>query len=144
MPDLQQVSGFLTNDQLETAKNNLADEFSRRPEFVSRYGSLNNTAYVDQLMNTAGVSLSNRQTLIDSLNNQTATRSQVLRQIAASGEVYQRYYNQAFVVMEYFGYLRRDPDALYTNWIGVLDANPTDARRMVEGFVDSTEYRRRF
>jgi hypothetical protein len=70
--------------------------------------------------------------------------AQALRQIAESGETYQRYYNQAFVVMEYFGYLRRDPDALYLNWIQVLDANPADSRHMVEGFVDATEYRNRF
>jgi hypothetical protein len=74
----------------------------------------------------------------------TLTRAQALRQIAESGEVYAKYYNQAFVVMEYFGYLRRDPDILYLNWIGVLDANPADSRRMVEGFVDATEYRNRF
>jgi hypothetical protein len=90
------------------------------------------------------VNLLNRQALVDGLNAGTLTRAQVLRQIAESGEVYQKYYNQAFVVMEYFGYLRRDPDALYPNWIQVLDANPADSRHMVEGFVNSTEYRNRF
>jgi len=47
-------------------------------------------------------------------------------------------------VMEYFGYLHRDPDALYTDWIRALDANPADSRRMVDGFVNSAEYRNRF
>ncbi len=42
------------------------------------------------------------------------------------------------------GYFRRDPDILYLNWIGELDANPADSRHMVEGFVDATEYRNRF
>jgi Domain of unknown function (DUF4214) len=65
------------------------------------------------------------------------------RIIAESDEVYQSYYNQAFVVMEYFGYLRRDPDALYTDWIDVLNQTG-DSRHMVQGFVDSTEYRNRF
>jgi len=45
--------------------------------------------------------------------------------------------------MEYFGYLRRDPDALYTNWIRVLDQGG-DSRHMVEGFIGATEYRNRF
>jgi hypothetical protein len=53
-------------------------------------------------------------------------------------------HNQAFVVMEYFGYLRRDPDALYLNWIQVLDANRADSRHVVNCFVNSTEYRNRF
>jgi hypothetical protein len=67
----------------------------------------------------------------------------VLRQIVESNEVYQKYYNQAFVVMQYFGYLRRDPDALYVNWIAALDQNG-DPRGMVNGFMNSLEYRQRF
>jgi len=68
----------------------------------------------------------------------------VLRQIAESPEVYDKYYNEAFVVMQYFGYLRRNPDALYFDWIKVLDANPAGSRHMIEGFVNSIEYRHRF
>ena len=143
-PDLVRVSGFLTNGQLEAAKTAFAIDFMTRPAFTAQYGSLNNSAYVDALINTAEVNLTNRQALIDGLNAGTLTRGAVLRQIAESAEVYQKYYNQAFVVMEYFGYLRRDPDILYLNWISVLDANPADSRRMVEGFVDATEYRNRF
>ena len=93
---------------------------------------------------TAGVTLSNRQALVNSLEAGTLTRAQALRQIAEGGEVYAKYYNQAFVVMEYFGYLQRDPDALYLNWIMALNANPADSRHMVEGFVNSSEYRQRF
>jgi len=99
---------------------------------------------VDALINTAQVNLANRQTIIDALNNGAIDRAHALRIIAESSEVYQKYYNQAFVVMEYFGYLQRDPDALYLNWIVALDANPSDSRRMVEGFVDAAEYRARF
>ncbi len=143
-PDLGRVSGFLTNDQLEAAKAKFVDDFMSRPLFAAQYNGLSNSAYVDALINTAAVNLANRQALVDGLSAGTLTRAQVLRQIAESGEVYQKYYNQAFVVMEYFGYLRRDPDALYLNWIQVLDANPADSRHMVNGFVSSTEYRNRF
>ena len=142
-PDMTRVSGFLTNDQLEAAKVSFANDFLTRPAIVAKFNSLDNAAYVDALVSTAGVTLSNRQTLIDSLNAGTLTRAQALRQIAESGEVYGAYYNQAFVVMEYFGYLRRDPDALYLNWIQVLDQGG-DSRHMVEGFVAATEYRNRF
>ncbi|PYS83281.1 MAG: hypothetical protein DMF70_06900, partial [Acidobacteria bacterium] len=143
-PDLGRVSGFLDATQLEAAKAQFANDFTARAAFVNQYGTLSNAQYVDALAQTAGVTLSNRQTLVDSLSAGTLTRAQALRQIAESGEVYAKYYNQAFVVMEYFGYLRRDPDILYLNWIDVLDANPADSRRMVEGFVDATEYRNRF
>ena len=47
------------------------------------------------------------------------------------------------MVMQYFGYLRRDPDALYLNWIAALDSG-ADSRSMVTGFVNSAEYRQRF
>jgi hypothetical protein len=143
-PDLARVSGFLTNDQLEAAKTAFIDDFMTRPAFARQYDSLSDTAFVDKLMQTAGVNLSNRQALIDALRTRRLRRAEVLRQIAESGEVYQRFYNQAFVVMEYFGYLHRDPDALYLDWVRALDANPADSRRMVDGFVNSPEYRNRF
>ena len=144
VPDLGRVSGFLDATQLEAAKTQFASDFTNRAAFVNQYGTMNNAQYVDALAQTAGVTLSNRQALVNSLEAGTLTRGAALRQIAESGEVYAKYYNQAFVVMEYFGYLRRDPDALYLTWISVLDANPADSRRMVEGFVDATEYRNRF
>jgi hypothetical protein len=45
--------------------------------------------------------------------------------------------------MQYFGYLRRQPDALYLNWIAHLDATG-DYRSMIHGFMNSIEYRARF
>jgi cytochrome c peroxidase len=144
VPDLARVSGFLDSNQLEAAKVALIADFMSRSAFVTKYNSLNNQQFVDMLLSTAGVSVANKQALIDGLNAGTLTRAVVLRQIAESTEVYQRFYNQAFVVMQYFGYLRRDPDALYLNWIQVLDANPADSRHMVTGFVNSAEYRQRF
>ncbi len=144
LPDLRGVSGFLDANQLEAAKVAFIAGFMARPAFVARYNSLNNTQYVDTLLNTAGVTLANRQAMIDGLNNSSLTRAVVLRQIAESPEVYNKYYNESVVVMQYFGYLRRDPDALYFNWLDVINANPADSRHMVEGFFRSTEYRQRF
>ena len=69
IPDLASVSGFLDANQLEAAKVQFIADFMARPAFVSTYNSLNNTQYVDALINTAAVNLSNRQALIDSLNN---------------------------------------------------------------------------
>jgi hypothetical protein len=62
-----------------------------------------------------------------------------------SAEVSRREYNSAFVAMQYFGYLRRDPEPEgYEAWLRVLDANPQDYRTMVKGFASSVEYRLRF
>jgi photosystem II stability/assembly factor-like uncharacterized protein len=141
--DLARVSGFLDASQLEAAKVAFIADFMARPAFVSQYNSLSNTAYVDALINTAAVNSPNRQALIDALTNNTATRAQVLRQIVESSEVSTKYNHQAFAVMEYFGYLRRQPDVLYLDWITALDTN-NDPRGMVTGFVSSAEYRNRF
>ena len=149
VPDLASVSGFLTPAELEAAKVQFAVDFAARPSFLSIYNSPNtptgNQQYVDALLNTAGVTLaaSTRQSLIDGLNNSTLSRGQVLRQIVDSSEVQSKYFNQAYAVMEYFGYLRREPDSFYLDWIQVLNSTG-DARGMVTGFVNSIEYRQRF
>jgi hypothetical protein len=60
-----------------------------------------------------------------------------------SNEVFTKFNHEAFAVMEYFGYLRRNPDAAYLVWIQVLDQT-NDPRGMITGFVNSAEYRQRF
>ncbi len=143
VPDLARVSGFLDANQLEAAKVAFIAGFMARPAFANTYNSLTNQQYVDALLNTAGVTLSSRQSMIDGLNNSTLTRAQVLRQIVESTEVSTKYNHQAYAVMEYFGYLRRDPDGAYLVWIQMLDQT-NDPRGMVTGFVNSQEYRARF
>src|SRR5260370_41209189 len=71
VPDLANVSGFLTNDQLEVAKMTFANGFASRPAFVARFGSLDNQHFVDALLTTAGVTVSSRQPMMLRLNNKT-------------------------------------------------------------------------
>ena len=143
VPALASVSGFLDNTQLEAAKVAFIANFMAQPAFANTYNPLNNTQYVDMLLTSAGVTLATRQALIDGLTNATLTRAQVLRHIVESPEVSTKYNHQAYAVMEYFGYLRRQPDAFYLDWIAVLDQT-NDPRGMVTGFVNSLEYRQRF
>jgi hypothetical protein len=47
--------------------------------------------------------------------------------------------------MQYFGYLRRDPDTIgYNNWVTTLTTDPSNSRHMIFGFLFSNEYRSRF
>jgi hypothetical protein len=47
--------------------------------------------------------------------------------------------------MQYFGYLRRDPDTIgFQNWLDTLNADPSNFRHMIFGFLFSTEYLQRF
>ena len=143
IPDLARVSGFLSDAQLEAAKVAFVNDFITRPGFTATYNALSNTQYVDTLLATAGITHVARDFWIAALGNGTRTRAQVLREIAESTQVYDKYYNQAFVVMQYFGYLRRDPDASYLNWIQELNTTG-NSRNMINGFVNSLEYRFRF
>jgi len=141
-PDLARVSVFLGDVELNAAKAEFIAEFMSRPEFVTKFNGLTDTQYVDTLLATAGVRSPNRDFWVAALGNGTRTRATVLREISESPEVYLKYYNQAFVVMQYFGYLRRDPDASYLDWIQVLNS-AVDFRGMVNGFMNSLEYRSR-
>jgi hypothetical protein len=70
-----------------------------------------------------------------------------MRKIAENAAFTTREFNRAFVLMEYFGYLRRDPDADGFNfWLKKLNSFAGDFRRaeMVKAFLSSTEYRQRF
>jgi Calx-beta domain-containing protein/uncharacterized protein DUF4214 len=142
IPDLASVSGFLTDAQLEAAKVAFVIDFMARPGFA-QYNGMSNTQYVDTLLLNAGITHPARNFWIAALGNGSRTRAQVLREIADSNEVNIKYFNQAFVVMQYFGYLRRDPDAFYLDWIQVLNSS-NDSRGMITGFVNSAEYRLRF
>jgi hypothetical protein len=126
----------------------LAD-WANHPAFAARYGGMTNAQYVDALLANAGLTLkaSEREALISGLNAGTLSRADVLRQIVENEQFSQREFNRAFVVMQYFGYLRRDPDASGLNfWLSKLNqfkGNYIQAE-MVKAFISSVEYRRRF
>ncbi len=144
MTDLSRTTGFLTDQQIEAGKAAFIEEFVSRQEFKNRYDSLADAAaYVDALEATAKVTLSNKQQLINDLKTGRKTRTDVLRAVAESTEVSAKCFNEAFVVMQYFGYLRRDPDILYLEWIKILNQT-NDYRTLVNGFVNSLEYHSRF
>ncbi|HEV7377681.1 MAG TPA: hypothetical protein VGN95_23400, partial [Pyrinomonadaceae bacterium] len=147
LPDLAKVSGFLTDAEKEANKVAFVDEFMARATFKNKYDSTvnNPAAYVDALLTTAGLPTHpSRAGWIAGLTNGQITRGQVLRQLAESQQAYDKFYTEAFVVMQYFGYLRRDPDKFYLDWIAIMNQNPANYRNMVNGFMNSTEYRLRF
>ena len=155
VPDTQTVglnvivgrSGW--EQQLETNKQAFVNAWVQRPSFVSAYGSLADDAYVDTLINHTGVNFTSgeRNALVSSLVNQTATRASVLRQIAEDPRFVSLKFNETFVMMEYFGYLRRDPDdSGYQFWLDKLNkfGGNFEQADMVKAFIVSGEYRDRF
>ena len=90
------------------------------------------------------MTVSNRDQLVNNLNTGAQTRAQVLRVVVDSPELFNREYNAAFVLMQYFGYLQRDPDETgYNNWLSLLNRTG-DYRTMIFGFLYSQEYISRF
>jgi hypothetical protein len=141
--------------QLESNKAAYADKFAARAEFTALYPStLTPTQYVDALYAHAKIlpSAAERQAAIDEFNNPTGARGRALRRVVENRTLYAREFNRAFVLAQYFGYLRRNPNDLpdtnydgFNFWLGKLNqyGNYTDAE-MVKAFISSIEYRTRF
>jgi hypothetical protein len=121
-----------------------AESFVQRSSFTSSYEGLSNQDYVNRLFDTAGLTpyTAERQTEIQALNSATKTRAQVLQQVVETPEFRNRYYNLAFIRMQYFGYLRRDAEAEgETFWLDMLtNKSPNNYQSMICSFVNSREY----
>jgi len=94
-----------------------------------------------------------RDHLVSDLTTGAKTRAQVLRAVAENPDLITSEFNRAFVLMQYFGYLRRDPNSSpdtnfdgYNFWLNKLDGFNGDfaGAEMVKAFITSNEYRRRF
>jgi uncharacterized repeat protein (TIGR01451 family) len=155
LPDTQAIgNGVVVNSpgwqqRLESNKVAFANAWVTKPAFTAIYNGLSNTQFVDALIANTGVTFTptDRQSYIDVLNNPGTTRAQVLRAIAENHDFYNAEYNPAFVEMQYFGYLRRDPDTGGFNfWLNKLLEHGGDFRaaEMVKSFLVSGEYRQRF
>jgi hypothetical protein len=130
----------------------------QRPEFLARFPqSMAPAEFVDSLNANTGGSLTQveRDALVNELtaNNNTTGRASVLKKVAENAELTRRELNKAFVLMQYFGYLRRNPDNLpdedfrgWQFWLKKLDDNGGNflQAQMVESFINSIEYRARF
>jgi hypothetical protein len=145
--------------QLAASKQAYALEFVQRPEFLIRYPAAQTPAqFVDALNATAGGPLSQpeRDQQVANLNtagNTPAGRAAALSAVVEDTDFRNAEFNRAFVLMQYFGYMRRNPfngpDTDFTGydfWLGKLNqfnGNYIQAE-MVKAFISSDEYRARF
>jgi hypothetical protein len=161
MPDARAASrGVIVNapgwqEALEANTRAFMDNWVARPEFKFEYDQLSAAEFVDRVAANAGIKLdgSVREGLFLDLLNGRRTRAQVLRTLVEDAEFQRREFRPAFVLMQYFGYLRRNPDdppdasfAGYDFWLSKLDEFHGNyaAAEMVKAFITSTEYRARF
>ncbi len=144
-------------NQLEANKQAFALAFVQRAGFPT---STDPTAFVNTLFANAGVTPTSaeRTAAVNAFNTAgggNAGRAAALRSVVDSTSVSNSLFNESFVLMEYFGYLQRDPDAApeltrdyqgFQFWLNKLNAfggNYINAE-MVKAFITSTEYRARF
>ena len=148
---------------LGSNKQAYALEFVQTTRFASALPtSMSPATFVDRLNTNSGgpLSLSERQTAINLFGGagntaNTTARAQAVRMVAEDQTLYDAEYNRAFVLAEYFGYLRRNPNDApeasldytgYDFWLTKLNqfnGNYINAE-MVKAFLSSIEYRQRF
>jgi subtilisin family serine protease len=170
LPDSQRIaSGVMVGigdwqAQLESNKAAFAQDFVLRSRFTTAYppGATTPDQFVDALYANAGVTpaAAERTSVIGEFGGaptsaNTAARGRALRRVAENTALVQQEKNKAFVLAQYFGYLRRNPydppeSTLdyggYNFWLGKLNqfnGNFVNAD-MVKAFLDSGEYRHRF
>jgi len=165
MPDTRSIAnGVVVGQQgweqvLENNKNSFALAFVSRPEFQAAFpNTLTADQFVTQLDNNAGQVLSSTEkadlvAVLGATPTDLTKRASVLRSVAENANLNQREFNKAFVLMQYFGYLRRNPDDApdadfggYNFWLNKLNqfnGNFVQAE-MVKAFIVSGEYLARF
>jgi hypothetical protein len=148
---------------LESNKQAYALEFVQTTRFVTQFPtSMSPTTFVDNLNARAGnvLSTSERQTAINLFggagnSSNVNARAQAVRMVADDQDLFNAEFNRAFVLAQYFGYLRRNPNDApestldytgYDFWLTKLNqfnGNYINAE-MVKAFLSSIEYRQRF
>ncbi|HVS82832.1 MAG TPA: hypothetical protein VHE60_13965 [Pyrinomonadaceae bacterium] len=162
LPDTREIGrGVIVNqpgwDQvLENNKQAFMSEFVQRDRFPSAFpATMSADQFVDALNQNAGNPLSQteRDNLVSDLSSGVKTRADALRAVAENSNLVNAEFNRAFVPMQYFGYLRRDPNSGpdsdfsgYNFWMNKLNAFNGDfvQAEMVKASIESTEYRQRF
>jgi len=148
---------------LESNKQAYAAEFVQTTRFITAFPtSMPPDQFVDKLDQNAGnvLSAAERTTAINLFggaanSSNTTARAQAVRQVADDTDLYNAEFNRAFVLAEYHGYLRRNPNDApestrdytgYDFWLTKLNqfnGNYINAE-MVKAFLSSIEYRQRF
>jgi hypothetical protein len=148
----------LGGSSLDSGKTAFATDFANRSTFVAVYPlTLSGADYVNALIaavkTNTGVDLTSQSNALlmqyNAGSSQAQSRGLVLRSIADNQTFLNAEYNEIFVVVEYFGYLRRNPDDGGRNfWLGQVNSFPLKdiyvQHAMVCSFITSAEYQQRF
>jgi hypothetical protein len=141
---------MLSFSNVDTGKQSFVDEYVTRPEFITEFPLLLSKAeFIDRLIakvrGNTGVDLTAQRDFLLSEYSINDSRGQILRLIADDQTLRNAEFNRAFVLMQYFGYLRRNPDQNgYDFWLNAMNQNSGNHRAMVCAFLTSAEFQQRF
>ncbi len=158
--------------QLNANQQEFARRWVQRPDFLAEFPlSMSGDDYVNKLAANLGVAPLSPSEFNIAIESYTATvegRATTLRNVVGLNSVYNRQFNPAFVLSQYIGYLRRNPNdapepaldyAGFDFWLAKMNSFSLpneDVRNesvalarvkraeMVRAFIRSTEYRGRF
>jgi hypothetical protein len=127
---------------LDANQRNLTQTWMERVDFKDRYGGLTDEQYVAALYSNAGVEPTKRESaeLPAALASGKETRASALRRVSSDSRLFARDFNDAYVRLHYFGYLRRDPQDDF--WLKELNRT-RDYRSLTRAFLESDEYKQR-
>jgi Domain of unknown function (DUF4214) len=140
---------------LEQTKQAYALAFVQRAEFLTKYNGQNTgDQFVDALIasiqtNSAVSLVGSRSAILTAYNSgadQNSSRALALRAAIEDPLFTGIEYNRSFVTMQYFAYLKREPEeGGYLFWLDVLNNRvPNNYQGMVCAFITSAEYQQRF
>jgi hypothetical protein len=151
--DRRQIASDIAN--VENSKRAWARAFVLRPEFLRKYST---SARSDQFVNVLLASIqsqsevdlsSERSSLAALYDGTSAGRAEIIQRVADNALFTAREHSRALVLMQYFSYLRREPDERsYNVSLNILNSriavDPNPYRAMVCTFITSAEYQSRF
>ena len=167
LPDTQRIGQGVVVGQtgwetvIENNKQTFTADFVQRTRFTDALpATMTPAQFVDKLFANAGVTPTpaDRNVAIAEFGSamntsDVAARGRALRRVAENSTLVTNEFNRAFVLMQFYGYLRRNPndspDSDYTGydfWLTKLNqfnGNFVNAE-MVKAFILSSEYRNRF
>ncbi len=124
------------------------EDWTKREAFIKTFSKLDDTQYVNRLIENAGISLdpTSRQALVNGLSDAGETRARVLLKIVDDPRLIEKEQYRSLLALHYFGYLRRNPDDPpdgdlrgFNFWLQLLERHH-DASNLSLAFKVTGEY----
>jgi hypothetical protein len=143
LDEVRRLNGSKTVPEQIAAKNAYVRDFTNKAEFQALYGQYASAdAFINALCSKAGVTPASKAALIQTAQTD---KPAAVKAFIETPEVSAKFYDRGFISMQYYGYLRREPEpAGFQFWQDKIIETNHDYRFMVGGFINSDEYKLRF